>query len=364
MDALFNLHKIKFEKLDELLNQGNEITEESTINIYFNLESIWKLAINIKGEQTLRAKKNTRIIEMAANIVNIAAHYRLWCKKHKLASRVILYTPSFDKLTYKNTVFNKKYRLHTLLKYNEDSNCYICQETIREAIQMAKTILEYIDGVYLIESYDVEPSLIPLICDKKFEGKNINFIVSTDHYDFQYSNFGFYVFRPKKEESFLIRKGELINTVKALEGIKNETKVSDDLYSFVLAILGDRNRSISKIKNLGLSTVLTLISKAIDNHLISDTTRSIEMLIKSLKEEHRVEVLNNFYCTDLEFQYSSLQSSSRLQIEYQIKDRFDMDSLIKLNNSYFNDTPLQLLEVSPEVQQPVKKEQVIKRNPF
>lgn len=363
MDALFNLFKIKFDKLDELLNEGNNITPDSTINIYFNLETIWRLLININNEKLLRTKEN-RIIETTSNIINIAAHYRLWCKKHNLSSRVVLYTPSFNKMKYKNTMFNPKYRYHTLFKYNEDATFFICQDTIRESIQMAKTILEYIDGVYLIEGYDVEPSLIPLVCKNKFNENDINFIISTDVYDFQYSNFDFYVFRPKKDDTFLIRKNMLIKTMKEIEGIKNETNVSDDLFSFVLSILGDRNRNIEKIKKVGLSSILTLVSKAIDKNLISDTTRSIELLIKSLKEEHRTPVLNNFYCIDLDFQYTTLQSSSKLRLEYQIKDRFDMDSLIKLNNSYFIDSPLQLFELSPEIVKPNNKGQVKRRNPF
>lgn len=364
MDALFNLFKIKFDKLDELLNEGNNITQESTINIYFNLECIWRLMINPNTEKLLRNKNESRILDVTSNIINIAAHYRLWCKKHKLQSRVILFTPSFDKIKYKNTMFNFKFRYNSLMKYNDDTNQYICQETIKEAIRMAKTISEYIDGVYLIESFELEPSIIPALCLNKFGKDDINFIITTDPYDFQYTNYGFYMFRPKKDDSFLIRQGNLIKTVKELEGVKNDTIVSDELYTFILSILGDINRNIDKIKRLGFSSILTLIDKAIDHNMISDNTRSIEMLVKSLKDEHRNDVLNNFYCTDIDFQVSTLPTSSILRIEYQIKDRFDMDSLIKLNNTYFNEFPLQLFELSAATEKPQTKQIPRRRNPF
>lgn len=349
MEALFNLFKIKFDKLDELLNEGNNITPDSTINIYFNLEPIWRLMINNNNENFLRNRSKTRIIEVTSNIINIAAHYRLWCKKHKLQSRVILYTPSFDKIVYKNAMFNHRYRSYALFKYNEDTNYYICQETIRESITMAKTILEYIEGVYLIEGYDVEPSVIPYIINKKFSPKDINFIVTTDAYDFQYANYDYYVFRPKKDDSFLIRKNCILETLKTLEGIKNETIVPDNMYTFIYSILGDKNRNIDKIKRLGLSTILNLISKAIDVNLINDKTESIEMLVQALKEEHRGAVLNNFYCIDVDFQENVMPSSSKLKIEYQIKDRFDNDSLIKINNTYFGEFPIQLLELTESI---------------
>ncbi len=365
MDALFNLYKIRFAKLDELLSNNNNITPDSTINIYFNLESIWKLMMNGNNENYLKNKSKTRIIETAANIINLAAHYRLWCKKHQLRSRVILYTPSFKQIKYRNSLFNSRYRAYSLFKYNEDSNLFICQETIREAIDIAKTILNYIEGVYLIEGFDIEPSLIPLICYHEFSETDINFMVTTDSYDFQYTNYDFYMFRPKKEESFLIRKGELIQKLKEIEGIKNELDVSDDLYSFILSIIGDKTRCITKINRVGVSTILNLIHKARKEQLITDQTRSIELLIKALKDEYRTQVVNNFYCTDIEFQYSVLPTPSKLTIQHQIRDHFDIDSLMKLNNSCFLDTPLQLYELLPDkkIEKPTKKP-LKKRSPF
>lgn len=365
MDALFNLYKIRFTKLDELLCNNNDMTEESTVNIYFNLESIWKLMINHNNEKYLKNKGSIRIIETTANIVNLAAHYRLWCKKHNLRSRVILYTPSFKRIRYSNSVFNNKYRGNTLFKYNENSNYLICQDTIRESIEMAKTILQYVEGIYLIEGYDIEPSIIPLICKHEFGENDTNFIITTDDYDFQYSNYDFYVFRPKKDESFLIRKGELINKMKESAGIKNKLNVSDDLFSFILAILGNGTRNIEKIKGTGVSTILTLIHKAMSEKLITDSTRNIELLIKSLKPDVRGDVLNNFYCTDISFQYSILQTTSRLAIEHQIKDKFDIESLEKLNNNYFMEAPIQLFELLPDkrINKPEKKK-LQKRNSF
>ena len=56
--------------------------------------------------------------------------------------------------------------------------------------------------------------------------------------------------------------------------------------------------------------------------------------------------MNNFYCTDIDFQLLSLNTRDHYNIISQLKDKFDNVSLKKINDKYFTEYPLQLIEVT------------------
>ena len=59
-------------------------------------------------------------------------------------------------------------------------------------------------------------------------------------------------------------------------------------------------------------------------------------------EEIKEEFINNFYCMSLNDMYNLLSTSNKLSILNQRKDRFDNESLIKLNATKFYNYPLTL----------------------
>lgn len=346
MDVLFNLFKIRFVKMDELLNNNNEITPDSKINIFINLEPIIRLFVSKTTEEYLRVRNNERVIETVSNIINLASHYRLYCAKHKLSSRIIMYAPSMQSHHNKNKIFNKKYRDAYNFRVNKDTRYCICQDTIKEAFTFTRTILEYIDDVYLIDSGSIESGMIPMITTEIFNSPtDINFLITTDRYEYQYANKDFYVFRPKKENSYLIRQGQIIDTIKVEEKISSPIRVNDKMFSFVYSILGDKNKSIDKIKGVGTSTILSLIDKAKVANILDDDITNINLLINAIKEDVRQDVLNNFYCIDIDFQNSSLTTKDKFFIECQLKNRFGDGSLIQINNQYFANHPIQIIEL-------------------
>lgn len=345
MDATFNLFKVRFTVLDELLSsECKYLTKDSKVNVYINLEQVMRKLLNVTNEKYSRVSK-INVKEFTSNVINLASHYRLFFSKNKMYSRIYLYFPT-PQSSYINSSLVSDYRdtyYRNLTKHPQYKNL---GNIVSDSIDIIQLICEYIEGVYFIESGSIENSLIPLIVDREQDENGFNnFIVSNDPYDFQYVNYGFDIIYPKKENSRIINKDNLMETVKDIERVQSDSNPNTMTYPFMLSIIGDKRRNIPKMSRMGLATILKTIDKAIEKQVITDKTFNINMLVNIVRDDFKATLLNNYYAIDLNTQINMLGSHDIYFITKQIKDKFDDDSLKKINDLYFSEVPIQLIEV-------------------
>lgn len=345
MDVIFNLFKIKYTKLDELLTKHcTTLKPNSNINLFINFESLMKKLYNSNIMEYLKVCKNKEE-EIISNIINLAAHYRLFFSKNKIYSKIYFYMGFPFKSHYKNKLINPDYRKLYNEKYSKGNEIFVFSELLNNTIPIVKIIFEYIEGVYFINSNLIEPSLIPYIITKDSMNNTFNLILSKEKYDYQYVNKDFYLLNPKQENSYIIDSQNIIENVKIDNKVYNDLTVSSKYLSFILSLLGDKYRNIEKIKSIGLSGVIKSINKAIEQNKIGENVFNINILSNIIKEEYRKDLLNNFYCTDIDTQYSMLNIKDIYSITEQLIDKFDNVQLKKLNDQYFINSPIYLMEL-------------------
>lgn len=346
MDPIFNMFKVKFSKLDEIISNNCEISQDSKIKIFINLEPIFRKLLASKVDEYLKIKNDEKILEMVSNIINLASHYRLFFTKNKLYSQVYLYMGYPFKEVLKNKSLNPKYRDYYKHKFTKDPRGMILGNTLNDAIPLVKVIIEYIEGVYFIESNSLESSLIPQVITDSEESNTVNFILTNDRYDYQYTNKDFYIIRPKQNESYVINKSNLIRILKLEDKIVNDIDIPSHFYPFILCLLGDKYRNIDKIKRMGLSTLIKTINSAIEENIIGKDVTNINILANMIKKEYQGLVLTNFYTVDLDSQMQLLNLKDKYVITSQITDKFDNATLKRINNDYFQQYPIQLIELT------------------
>jgi len=347
MEAIFNMFKVKYVKLDELIMRHcKEINPDSRVNLFINLEPILRKLASANVEEYLRVKSDDKSLEMISCIINLAAHYRLFFTKNKLYSRIYMYLSYPFKTSYKNRMINPNYRKAYEHKFTKDSKTIVLTKTLDAVLPFVKTILEYVEGVYLIGADSIESSLVPQVITKEFPTNHINFILSSDKYDYQYVNKGFYIIRPKQDESYMVTQENLIDNIKLEEKIVTDISVGTNFYPFILSLLGDKYRNIEKIKKIGLSGILKMLNKALQENIIGKDVSNINILSKIVREEYRPLVLSNFYCIDIDTQMQMLNVKDIYDITKQIVDKFDNVSLKKINDEYFRHYPIYLLELT------------------
>lgn len=347
MDPIFNLFKIKFTKLDEILSEGcTTLNKNSKVNVFINFESILKKLSSSNIEEYLRVKGEERNFEMISNIINLASHYRLFFAKNGIYSKIFIYLNYPFKNMYKNRLINADYRTYYENKYAKNPNHFVLNEVISSSLPLTKIILEYVEGVYLIQSDYIENSLVPYVISKDTTDNVVNFILTNDKYEYQYVNNGFYILKPNKDDSLLLTKDNAIEIFKRQENIMNDVTLNSRYLPFILSLLGNKERNIEKIKRIGLANIIKMINRALKEHVISEGVYNINILSNIIKEEYKSLVLNNFYCTDIETQFQMLNIKDLYVITSQVIDKFDNETLKKLNDQYFSLYPIQLLELT------------------
>lgn len=343
MDLFFNLYKIKFTLLDELLNNV-EIDLSKEANVYINLEPIIRKTTKYMDKE-LRIKSKERIIEFISCVINLASHYRLYFSRKRVFSRVYIYLGYPFNINYINNDIYNNYR-------NNYISTFMSSETIgmknilEESIPLIKTICEFIDGVYFIESGNIEPSLIPMIVNESLDSKNTNnFIVTSDKYEYQYSLKDFYILRPKQKNSYILYSRNIINQMMIEEKMIPNSELNQNIIPFILSILGNDYRSIPKLKGMGFKTIIKAVNKGIQMGIISDKVNNIFILSKIIKDEFHETLFLNYLLTDLDSQYKKIKDVDKYNIIYQLKDKFDNKGLKEMNDNYFSYYPLNIIEI-------------------
>ncbi len=348
MDIHFNGYKVKY----PFLNYGMQSIRQSqnirSINIFIDLDDLFHTLHRplINNEFQVAGKNASK--QFVSNIFNIAGHYRNWAiKEHLIPTVWLFYTSS--KKTFKNSLYVPSYR-ERFLDINSDlnTNTYYINAAIKESYSIMHVISKYIPGVYIIDSKYLEPSIIPNVIVNLGHNKDWNLVVSRDIYMLQYSYMDkTTMVSPKGDNSIFINKGNLWDYIIGRERVYKDDiphiYYNPELFIYAKALIGDKYRSIPRLKKIGWKTLFNYLNKAIEDSEIP-LDLQIEKLVDLLnsKKVNIEEYNSNLYCSNVELQTDSLLESDKNIILDQIEDMEDYIALNNVNNSIFTRFPINL----------------------
>ena len=212
---------------------------------------------------------------------------------------------------------------------------------------MIKTILNYIEGVNFITSGIIEPSVIPLVISKHFRTEiNKNFLITDDRYDYQYIKEYFIILKPRMDKSLLIDSLNVMDVLKSRTKCNNIPNPDINFLPFIISILGDKYRNIDKIKGLGVSRIYNKINEGLKSNIITNDIENINSLACLVSEEFQNDFLINYMTTSIFEQYKKISDMEEKYILNQILDKHDGGYLKVINEDYFNEYPLNIIEIN------------------
>ncbi len=363
-----NGFKCKYIYLDKLFNGKLEQRKPrliETVNIYINLESLLNSFRSPRIEKHME-KMEKREMKMTyrqviADIINVAAHYRKYFTRHGVKTNIIYFFNEItdDFISYNNSSLCDGYREHYYDSFHSINRINV-NTMIDEVIPFLRIIIEYIENVYLISVKHVESSIVPFIfMMENWCPCNMNIIISKEDYDLQYCNYNCLVISRSQNEPILITKKNLMKYLAWREEFTLEEELHPKLLTFIIACIGDKKRSIPKIRSrIGIKSLCNEFYKLYkEGYLYNDNpdTMNVQNLLHVLnretykllnRENIASDIMANFQVCDFESQYRVVSDTQKKRIKEQLVDRTDTSGLIEINDRYFGYSPIQIMELN------------------
>lgn len=339
-----NMLKIRYSVYDESISSLNRLKPTDKVNVFINLETLLNYLSTIKDLEQKIILDTTFHVDMIADIINLAAHYKEFFTSNGLDTKVFLYMTDLHSETgaFHESETNMDFRCYYLNKYNGNPKFALMTEYFTDRIlPKVKTICDFIPNVYFIQSKNIEGSLVPLIMSEHY-GDRKNFIITGDMYDTQYEFFDSFTCHLYKRHfgnsNLAVTIPEYLKMITKKEEINAEEKdifSNYGMYLLLLSCLGERYRSIDPISGVGLKTLGKTITKELTKFTISKNSENAEILSNIFEGFTKDCVKENYECMSVKKSHQMILDGEKQEILSQAVDRLDINSLKKLNGSMF-----------------------------
>lgn len=338
MDLRFNLYKAKFDILDKLTKVIFDSQRIERVNIFISLDDVYYQCKNSKVNREFECCGNIAPRQLVSNVLNLVAHYREWATRKGANVKVFAYYTLAS--IFENRTFLYNYREHYNDRSDKDNpDCYYVNSCIREGAGILSTITEYIESAYVIDTRGMEPSVFPLLCSQEFEDMNAdwNFLITRDIFEFQYSYLPkFSVICPKGDNTTLITSGTLWEYIADKEKVSGRhlTRYPDRMFPVALAIVGDKKRSIPKVKGLSWRTIFNIMDGIIDENPDLDGFSYVSKLVQTF-EDRKFDmnmISTNIDLSQVTANILTVNEVTKANIRSQLIDVPDYNNLLELNN--------------------------------
>lgn len=351
MDVHFNSFKITYEILNKFMKPITESQYIKSLNIFINLDDFFhKLhQPTINNEFHLAGEDAPK--QFISNIFNLIAHYRWWGVSNVKCSNVKIYAfYTASSKNFKNSIYIPDYRNHFIeINANSNASNYFVNHAIKSSYELIKVISNYIPNIYCIDTKYLEPSVLPLYIQNEINPADWNILISRDTYDLQYAyRDKWFVIPPKGENTYLVNQTGLWNYINTKERVNrmDDLHYPYQLYLLSKAVVGDKYRSIPKLRRIGWKTLFKFLDQLMEKFPNSSESTLTNELIDILKGKQVLDsqMRNNLYTTNIELQLETMISVDRAMIDSQIIDIRDYENLKTLNLKYnqFAKYPLNL----------------------
>ena len=339
--------------MDETIGKLIKNNRIQTCNLFINLDWINFRFRNVDSNNRFQACGAASFKQYASNVLNLVAHYKKWFLRN---GRVhlkcyIYYTNAAGGFT--SSLINRDYRSKFIsLQDINNPDCYYVNRTIVGALELLTKICDYIDGVYLINSKGEEPSVVPYLIAQELPA-DWNFILTKDRLELQYVNYDrFSIIYPSYTHGDrLINASDLWPIIgeKEHKTTPHMAEYDPKLFIPVMAIAGNTDRSIRKIKAIGWGSILDMLdeiwSTSKDHSIVTLLDKLTELLVstnKKVQEKYMYTFRMNMLLFSMKSRYEVMSNTNKTMILSQIKDIPDRETIneISTNPVFFGNYPI------------------------
>jgi hypothetical protein len=341
--------KTRFEDLKEIFSTTKlkGIKESSAINLFIDVRSIYgTIFTKFQSDLITNLKPHEKLL-ICSELVNLAAHYKLFLYKRYRKFVNIFYIDS-NPSSY-CTEIDPNYKKDHFKRRELEGDYGPTVSFVKSNIDLAKEIFDAIPNIYYISAPDTDSIPLPLFLlkDFSFGEDSFNLILSNQTCFLPYlmSKLPFAILTMKSDKSTLITQK---NVFESLIDVKKGVVTANFSYRLLvpfLSMIGDKKLELKGVERHGFLTTTKYFNRLIKENLLQDSIYSLEDFIKVLdllevSEENKAIIKKNWKILHPFEHYLSLSEETKAHIEESLVDNPKPDVLYKLNHRFFKTNAL------------------------
>lgn len=348
MDAFFNSYKIKFSIIEKYLLPLKRSYPIKKINVFINLDDVFHRLHKPYENDVILSSGAGIDKSMIANVLNLCAHYRQAFVRQGWITSVYAFYTSIYNGEFRNELYIKNYRKHYFdISAPSNEDFYAINSCIHTSLELMNVITQYIDGVYLIDSRQIEPSVMPYYITENIRPSDWNFIITRDMYDFQYLSYPKWsIFYAHPIKYSYINSDSIWNAVIDLENMDPPPIIKNfppEYFQISLYVIGDKYRNIPKLRRVGWKTMFGLLQQLQEQTIGLTPAESDAFMIPILGgKDTAMKFHNNIAAVNVKYQSQLISEIDKANFLSSFIDIDDRQNLSNLTRIYFKDYPINL----------------------
>lgn len=273
-------------------------------------------------------------VDLISSFLSTLNHWKNFAKKWENV-RIIGFMNQFDMGRLCEASQLKSYLIPYVNAFKSDRLQQIVYY-VSEAVKKVQTILKYVPNMYLITCDQFDSMMIPNVLDDYAKSGRSRIIITGNQI------MTGYCMMPNTKVLYSKYGKEGIHQLSDVVMIaKSITKVDDDIvaeftknkvfYNLLLVIVGDFERGIIGLTQMGITTFACNLLRGIEQGTIKQDPKSIESCLPIIDEVYHKYVLDSYPLVDLESHTKLIKQSAIERVKADMIDLVDIDGLRSLS---------------------------------
>lgn len=319
--------------INEPLNDGSVFNPEKGVDVFIDLNTLLKtISSSRKAIQSIPFSKNVDR-EIVSSILYIIKHWKDYTRKYEDCKIYLI----LNDIHMENIVESKQLKSYLYPYINKFEKDVYGQLVYYwdESIKTVETVLKYIPNVYLINCKTFDSYVIPNVINDYETNNRYRLIITGNSLFTSYQ----YMKNCKVLFSAWSTNG-ITQMTEANSIIRKITKIDDSLmesfnkrvlFNLLNIIIGDFERGILGLNQLGITRFATDLTRSIEQNKIPSNPQSIESILQIMDKTTHEYILKSYPLVDID-QHSQMIPQSQIEkIKSNMIDLVDIDGLRSIN---------------------------------
>ena len=332
MGPLFGMLKPKFRVISTAL--GEEFNPTEGVDFFFDLNSIVTALANSNKFLSKLPFSEGCEMDIISNTLGILLHWKKFARNlTDVRYFIIVNDMQISALAEKDAIKNY---LTPFVKKMDGERYKQFVYYWNEAIKRVEIILKYVPSAYFVRCDKFDSYVVPnLMWD--YEHTNRHRVIVTSNPFFTnyvymknahilYSRYNGYKINQLFEPAMIVQAVSKIDEDVMTTFIKNRV-----FYNILSEIIGDFDRGIIGLTQLGLSTFAADLLRAVERHEVPENPSSIESVLPVIKPTFHDYLRRAYPLVDIPSHTNMIKPSMIEKLKSNLVDLYDIDGLSQIN---------------------------------